>query len=370
MPDFDMIVIGMGSSALTFLYGALNGEAKAGKFPMNKTKVIGETDIWRGIEGGLKQGEKHGVGQHKDLVSTVMNAHQPRNQNGNQQWLDTSEYVSQQDAMKQKIAEASRLKGYTLDFTKGRVTAVKRLGQEFEVTANLETGNTARFTTTKVIVATGAGSTSIPSGIGARDFIISNHERLRDQSRDFPELIGGAEYLNKVAVSEKIVMIYGGSRTSTWDFNHSYFGTNQSNRTMWVAGSAASFNRADHVKRNETVIAEAKRNKTRYVGTIREIEVLDETNPSRPRLLLHFEKELQGESGEKTGQQSVLVHQLIYATGPDAKMSGGAGTSLMRASARRSSLAGTRPSGSGRTRSGRSWPSAPRIAASGSSARR
>jgi Pyridine nucleotide-disulphide oxidoreductase len=324
MPNYALIVVGAGTSALNYLYALLKTDGpksysiaeaeKAfgkGKVPASVMKklsgdfpesilVIGESDLWEKA-GTFNPGYK--VGQTSDHVRTP-DSTRPVGTNSN--FRPVSEYVSEMRGLRTAVEEGVRKIGSSISFLRDQVTKVSEGGDGYFVKA---LSRPIAYTCAKVIVASGAGPTSLPTPLKLEN--IKNKELLKNR-RDYEEFIGGTEYLYSHAPKSKQVLVYGGAPTSAWVVARA----RQHNcRILWAARSG--WDGANPAGRNKEVIEWAAKNKVMVKADITSVEIISPAIIGDPRILARL-------SDNKT----YPLHQIIYATGADPLGKGGPGQIL------------------------------------------
>jgi thioredoxin reductase len=324
MPKYELIVVGAGTSALNYLYALLKTagpksysiaeaekgfgkgnvpasimEKLSGDFPKT-TLVIGESDLWERA-GTFNTGYK--VGQTSDHVRTPDSTVPVGN---DASFRPVSAYNVEMRGLRTNVEEGVKQIGASISFLRGQVTKISESGDGYSVKA---LSSPLAYTCAKVIVASGAGPTSLPDALKLEN--IGNKELLKHK-REYEELIGGTEYLYSHAPKGKQVVVYGGAPTSAWVVARA---KQHSCKILWVARSG--WGGANPAGRNKEVIEWATKNKVMRQTDIASVEVITPPVIGEPRIRVHF-----------TDTTNCTIHQLIYATGADPLGKGGPGQIL------------------------------------------
>lgn len=324
MPKYEMIVVGAGTSALTYLYAALQtqgpksyslaeaekafGKGKVpepilhklqGDFP-ESVLVIGESDLWNKAQT-FNTGYQ--LGQTSDHVRTPTST-VPIGQNS--EFRRVSEYTSELGKLRAAVEDGVKEIGSQIDFLKDQVIKISEDGGGYRVKAS---SKPLPFTCGKVIVASGAGPTSLPEPLKLDN--VKNKDLLKHK-RDYEEFIGGTEYIYSFAPKGKQVLVYGGAPTSSWVVARA----KQHNCGIWWV-SRSGWDGANPAGRNKEVIEWAKSKNIMIKADITSVEIVSPPVIGYPRILVHL-----SDGTERP------VHQLIYATGADPLGKGGPGQIL------------------------------------------
>jgi hypothetical protein len=325
MADWEQVIVGAGSSALTFLYAAARGSEKG--FASKKTLVIGEEDLWQGAQKGASGDQPNAkgfeMGQPADLLYPLNQSAAPT---GNVSYLQTSKYNQSVDTLKQQVTADAEKRGATLQFLRDRVTHIKRFGQRFSIsTAKFTEKHTAR----QVIIASGAGPNQ---SLATMNVTVEHKDRLENKGgRTYPEVIDGESYVKWHPNKEGLrVLVYGPAPTAAWAAAHALY--SKPSLMMWMARS--SFKDANPAGRNSAVILHASEHNCMFVGTVQSIDVT--ANAQGPRLNVKYGASAtkadtgiplrtEGDSPfKKAGKINVvdddgelLFDQFVYATGAD-----------------------------------------------------
>jgi hypothetical protein len=324
MPNYELIVIGVGTSALNYLYALLKtgapktysiAEAEkafgkgnvppsvmqklSGNFPKS-TLVIGESDLW---ERAGTSNPGYRVGQTSDHVRTPDS---PRPVGSDSSFRPVSEYVSEMKSLRGTVEKDAKSIGASISFLRGQVQKVSEdvAGYSVKVLAS-----PVAYTCAKVVVASGAGPTSLPDPLKLEN--IKNKDLLKNR-RDYEELIGGTEYLYSHAPKYKQVLVYGGAPTSAWVVARA---RQHYCKVLWV--SRSGWDGANPAGRNKEVIEWAAKNKVMVKADIASVEVIVPPLSGYPRILVHL-----------TDRKNYTLDQVIYATGADPLGNGGPGQIL------------------------------------------
>lgn len=329
MPKYELIVIGAGTSALNYIYALLKTEGPkthsiaeavkgfnvtskeqlpesvqkklSGNFPKS-TLVIGESDLW-GRADASNPGYK--VGQTSDHVRTP-NSTVPVGSNAG--FRPVSEYAAEMQKLGSAVEKDVKSIGASISFLRGQVKEVSEDADGYSVKV---LASSVIYTCAKVIVASGAGPTGLPTPLKREN--IKNNALLKDR-RDYEELIGGTEYLYSQAPKRCDVLVYGGAPTSAWVVARA---RQHYCKVLWV--SRSGWDTANPAGRNKEVIqwAETSKVKVMIKADISSVEVIVPPLAGYPRIRVYL-----------SNGTSCTVHQLIYATGADPLGTGGPGQIL------------------------------------------
>ena len=324
MPKYELIVVGAGTSALNYLYALLKtegpkkysiaeaekafGQGKvptsvmeklSGSFPKS-ILVIGESDLWERA-GTFNPGYK--VGQTSDHVRTPDSSVAVGRDSA---FRPVSEYNSEMRKLRENVEKGVQDIGGSINFLRSQVTKISEAGDGYSVKAQ---ASPVAYTCSKVIVASGAGPTSLPDPLKLENV---GHKELLKFKRAYEELIGGTEYLYSFAPKGKQVVVYGGAPTSAWVVARA----KQHNcKILWVARSG--WGGANPAGRNKEVIEWATKNKVTRQTDIASVDVITPPVLGEARIHVNF-----------SDGTDCTVHQLIYATGADPLGKGGPGQIL------------------------------------------
>jgi hypothetical protein len=293
----------MGSSALTYLYCALNTQRKTYQLGRS-TLVVGEQDLWE------KNNPDHEMGQPQDILYPLNASRNPRDRNAavpsptnSQNFLKAGSYTQQEIMLSFDIYKNARKQNKSVEFRVGRATRVSRQGNGYQVSLNLRAGGAETVTADRVVLACGAGAPMTPED---RDIPVAGREELSQNPRPYPEIISGEdyywEYKNSLPNFRPFVCVYGASATSSWDVGNAI--ANSAQFVLWLA--QRNFNGASPVGRNAAVITFSAEHDYMALGSISKVEVLKNVaDPAVPRLRLWFGDAGQGASQALPLDQSV-----------------------------------------------------------------
>ena len=323
MPKYELVVVGAGTSALNYLYALLKTtgpktysiaeaekgfkakglevptsvrEKLSGKFP-DSVLVIGASDLWEKA-GTFNEGYK--MGQTSDHVRT---ADSQVNVGSNPGFRPVSEYNKEMRELRKNVEKGVTQIGSGIEFLNDEVFKISETGDGYSVKTK---GRPLAYSAAKVVVASGAGPTSLPEPLKLEK--IENRDLLKHK-RDYEEFIGGTEYLYSHAPKGKKVLVYGGAPTSAWVVARA----KQHNcAVLWIARSG--FDTANPAGRNKEVIEWAKSKNAMLKVDLTSVKIITPPVLGEPRI----EVKLSDDSYR-------TVHQLIYATGADPLGTGGPG---------------------------------------------
>jgi hypothetical protein len=195
---YDTIVVGAGTSALTYLYFALKQKIIEGS-----TLVIGQDGLWqRAVRAGFGG---HEMGQPEDILypANAVRAPVPLPQggptaykaasaipSGSINYLQTGRYVAQEQALQKEVRSMGKI-----DFIRGTVTKVMPfMLKMYKVILKKEGKGVGEYIGKRVIVTSGGGPPQAPETAQIR---VVNRDLLtkeEENKRGYKELIGGEDY--------------------------------------------------------------------------------------------------------------------------------------------------------------------------------
>lgn len=285
--EYQQIVIGAGSSALTFLHSAFHGSESA-MFSKQSTLVIGQDDLW------ARTTPSHIVGQPSSLLTTLPGTVRPGMEGpmspGDssvtpQPFLKAGGIVEHNQALKTRIEKDRATSGrqLTLRFLNDTVKEVSRKGRIYEVL----TERNGTFQAGQVIVASGIGA---QKGLSSIKLTVQNEGKLKDGSRSYPEVTDAVTYYNSTSPAGLDVLIYGGSATSSWSAADA---TAMKCNYTWICrkGISQISVEGNPAGRNSPIILEATKAGRILQGEIKTIEIVDPIVVGGPRVKVSFETE-------------------------------------------------------------------------------
>ena len=308
---YDQIVLGAGTSALTYLYySSRPREMNGAPTPAvkSRTLVIGEQDLWQEFDkAGLSDvGTKVNrttLGQPKDLLKA---ANQPVTPGRPGDFMKVSDYVREMEDLKASLDPGIR-------FVKDRARTIEEVGSTYIV----RTVKGREYRTEQVIVATGPGPQSIPP-ICKAEKIEGDYFALTRSPRPYPEVVDAVGYVTQAQPPGLSVVVYGGQPTSAWAVAHAI--ASGAGQIAWMARKGIT-DEANPVGRNDAVMKIAEERGYKVTNEIASIEALREADVQAPRLKLTLKSPLEG-------SKILTVHQLVYAFGADPLGLGGPGAIL------------------------------------------
>lgn len=270
MPDYDQIVVGMGDSAITFLYAQDHG-LRPGLIKSEKTLVVGAgVDRWE--RGGARHSADR-LGQNPDILRSLHVTEAPKS---NLKYspapasATTREFqtIGAHNAEKAEmgrtvIAERDRA-GNPLRFKSGAVTSIRKEGGFLRV--DVSSDPAASYTATNVVVSTGPGSCRIPEQV--KDSQVEGFAKLAT-SRGYRDIIDADSYLWSPQMDGLFVMVYGGSATAAWCVQRAM--ERNAKLILWV--SRSGFLAANPAGRNSETIQAMIEKRRMIVGDVESIAV-------------------------------------------------------------------------------------------------
>ena len=354
MDTYDQIVIGSGTSALSFLYYSMNSDS----FGADSTLMIGGPDLWKAIASTDRE---HRFGQPKQIVSLPQKG-KPGTVN-NPTFRSASDIDSELDDLKKAV-----LKNKSVRALVGTAEFVARRGRELVVTAKIKqeigAATSEMYCARKrVILATGPGASKRPDTLPEE--VVANLDQTDNPFwRDY--IIGGTEYLylgkNPRNGEALTVAVQGSSATSSWAVAKAI--ALGATKIYWITRSG--YRDANPAGRNSDILTNASEKGWLYQAEISRIAVTAtgvapakviltlNTVGQTPREVLerpphsivdiykafYEDRKITGYKDHKTaasarladlglrvtkinGEQTVEVDQYVYALGADPTLKGG-----------------------------------------------
>lgn len=339
--DVERLVVGAGTSALTFLYTAMLG-AHFQRFTGGKTVVVGEEDLWNATKAGGQA--HHAMGQPREFLYPI---HQTGKVGamaiGSKGLMTTSTYTDELGKLRDEIQTRARMpihqrRGLEYMFLKDRVYSIKRQGKRYEVL----TVKRRRYRAEQVIIASGPGPGLVPPhakmpdpsrGGGNRSAILNHVELAVPKfARDFDEILDGVDFLTHPQdCTGQTVVVNGGSATAAWAAARAH--ETGAARILWVARSG--FKDSNPAGRNTEIITYCSQQGWMQLGEVTRIEALRTSTKAEPRLKLTLVPPNAPVAQNRvpvTGSQAVLppvniteitAHRYVYSFGLDPTAPGG-----------------------------------------------
>jgi len=301
MASWDQIVVGAGTSALTFMHAAFHGSQKA-KFVHNETLVIGKGggQLWAKV---ARYSGDHRMGQPEHLLRPSGLPPDPKLQGGHKQFIKTSDYNEMLDQLHDKIITDRAEERPPLFMLEANVTGIYPEGAWYRVTTDVGGEHSAK----QVIVAGGAGKGQTLASL-----------KVPMEGDDKDSVAGSGEYLDSVDYMAAAqprglkVLVYGGSASSSWAVAHAF--AMGATHVLWGCrrGLAQITTEGNPVGRNSAVIEKAKTSGMIYTCEIEKITVLDGKKPFEGRLRVKFKG---GATPEL--KDPIDFDQIVYSVGAD-----------------------------------------------------
>ncbi len=299
MSHWQQIVIGRGTSAMTFLHAALHGTRRS-QFVKDKTLVIGQTSgqLWEKVE---KYDKNHKMGQPEHLLRPSGLKGDPKVQGSPSEFIKTGDYNKMLGKLWDKSLE-DRGDMSPLWSLASNVIAIQSTGQSYRVST--DTGG--EHTADQVIIANGAGR-----GQSLQDLRVPMSGD-RSGAMVNGEYIEAVNYMTGVQPRNLNVLVYGGSATASWTVAHAF--AMDAKSLVWGArrGMEQIKTEGNPVGRNSTTIKIATEKNMIFTCTIEKIEVLDDKTAFAGRMRVHFEKPL-----VQDGPKEIDFDQIVYSVGAD-----------------------------------------------------
>ena len=296
MPDWDQIVIGRGTSALTFLNAAFHGTQT--KFVHRRTLIIGKgaAQLWKKIEGNTP---KHQMGQPEHLLRPSGLQPDPGLQGGHGQFIETKDYNKLLGQLETKINTERNKAGTPLVWSEENVTGIFANANDYRVVTDLGTAHTAK----QVIVASGAGKGKTMAAIG-----VKVEGPAKDEVGTSGEYLDAVDYMIKMWPKGKKVLVYGSSASSSWAVAHAF--ANSASQVMWGCRSGINGITKDGnpVGRNSEIIKRAVEGKMIQQCEIDTITALGGLGAMQGRLRVQF---------KNNTPEPIDFDQVVYAVGAD-----------------------------------------------------
>lgn len=303
MAEWDQIVIGRGTSALTFLHAALQGTQKA-KFVHNRTLVIGKAgeQLWSKV-GSFNKG--HEMGQPEHLLRPSGLPPVPRMQGAHDEFLKTGDYnrmlvkLLNKTVRERRAQELPPMYGLAV-----QAIAIHADGGKYRVLTDDGDENSAK----QVIIAGGTGPSQDLSSLK----IVIDGDATRGEIAASGEYLDSVDYMTKAQKRGLRVLVYGGSASSSWAVAHAF--AMEAEELMWGCrrGLDAIADEGNPVGRNTAIIEMAKANDLIEKCEITKITVLGGKTAFERRLRVHFKEGAAPRVGSP-----IDFDQIVYAVGAD-----------------------------------------------------
>jgi hypothetical protein len=286
MKEYDQVVVGVGTSALTFLQGAAAGQNQL--FNAGKTLVVGEGELWSKVNKASNHQHPRGedrrppdeMGQPLDLLGPI---HKTQNPSGGLNNVKVSQYVQELSDLKENVTKSYQAQKKQLEFVQGSVEKVTKNGaNDFKIQIK---NSLDPIKAKQVIIASGPGPAQTPQEANKNYELIDGNEIIQKSPRPYKEIVSGDEYLSTAPDGvRKRVLVHGSSPTSAWAVAHSIY--MDAEALFWLART--NFNDANPAGRNSSVILYASENGIMTVGEVKKITV-EEAGGDKPRLAVQFQ---------------------------------------------------------------------------------
>jgi hypothetical protein len=298
--SWDQIVIGRGTSALTFLHAAFHGTQSA-KFVHNETLVIGPSagQLWSKVGS---YNPDHRMGQPEHLLRPSGLKPDPSLQSSHGQFIKTGDYNKMLGQLLDKTLRDRGGERPPLFAVDANVTEIHADGAWYRVVTDGAGEHAAR----QVIVAGGAGRGQNLSALG-----IPIEGNDKDAIASTGEYLDSVDYMTKAQSKGLKVLIYGGSASSSWAVTHAF--AMQAKEVLWGCrrGLTQIETEGNPVGRNSATIEKAKSSNMICRCEIEKITVLD-GNAFEHRLRVHFKPGSRPEL-----PPTVDFDQIVYSVGAD-----------------------------------------------------
>jgi hypothetical protein len=300
MTEWDQIVIGMGTSALTFLHAAMLG-SRSKTFVREKTLVIGKRagQLWSKV-ANYDPGHKMGQPEHLLRPSGL----KPAVKGGHDEFIKTEDYNAYLKKLEHEVASKRKEPIYLLQ---ADVTGITPDGAGYLVETDAE-GEAKQHKAKQVIVA---GGTGIGSSFTDLDIPVEG-----ENVEGTDEYLDSVDYIAKAQPHNLKVLVYGGSASSSWAVAHAF--AMEATTVMWGCrrGLTQIQDEGNPVGRNSETIRIASEKGYIHTCNIEKITVLPGT-ALQGRMRVKFKDDKPVDTSD--------FDQVVYALGANAQDSRGPG---------------------------------------------